>query len=147
MMRTLEELMEPERVTRDSRVVDPFGEAGGVAGSLVTRLHLDGFLDPRAFQAYRQRDLVTATRPVANRLFGEIMAEYELWRAAGMSGINRDRPFIPTATAAFFELTVVMASLSPFMSHEAALNFLRQPYSHVIGMLARDRDRSHMTLR
>ena len=147
MMRTLEEVMEPEKVTRDSRVEDPFGAAGGVAGSLVTRLRLDGFLDPRAFQAYRQRDFVTAIRPVANKLFGEIMAEYELLMASGMSGINRDRPSISTITAAFLELVVVMASLAPFTSHDAALNFLRQPYSHTIRALALDQDRSHMTLR
>lgn len=68
MMQSLEELMAPERVTRDSRVEDPFGAAGGVAGSLVTRLQLEGFLDVRAFQVHRLRDLVTAVKPVANRL-------------------------------------------------------------------------------
>lgn len=80
-------------------------------------------------------------------MFGEIRAQHELLRAAGMSGINRDRPYIDNIKAAFLELTVVMASLAPFMSRDAALNYLRQPYSHTVEALAVDQDRSHMTLR
>ena len=143
----LEELLKPDPIQPDSRVVDPFGTPGGVLGHIVARLRDEGFLMPAAFAAYRMHDLVTSIKPVARRLYSDTREAWEQLLSLDMSGNGDQDPVIENMLQSFLELLICATSLSPFLSSDMAREFIRKPYGFTVSALARKREKSNMALR
>ena len=142
----LEAALAPEPIKPDSRVVDPFDEPTGVMATLMARLRDEGLIHPRDFYSYRQRDLVGAMKPAATRLYGIIRASWEAIQSIEMSGLGEEAPVLEEMIDSFWNLLVIMASLSPYLSTEDMRNYLRKPYQFTVYSLSRA-SRTNLTLR
>ena len=143
----LEEALAPAPISMDSRTVDPFNNPSGIMATLIRRFRDEGFILPAAFHAYRHNDHVQTMKPAAYRLFGNIRGAWEHMQMIRMSGCGEEEPLVEDMIDSFWQLTVLLASISPYLSDEDAKAFIHKPLQFTTWALSAVREKSNLALR